>query len=136
MGVIKATVLTHPGARRSSEHDHAIFGCFISIALSFLSFVLTWWTEETNPIPLMLGAWCFLLVLWAPNIFFWPYRIWLAAWLAIGHLLICIMWVVYILPAGVIMQTRGRDPLDLRFLPEARTYWKRPQPTGTMQDAA
>ncbi len=136
MGVIKATVLAHPIARRGVTHSHTFFGCMVSVFLSLLSLVLTWWTTETNPIPLMFGAWCFLLLLWSPAVFYWPHRIWLAFWLALGHMFIFIVWILYILPAGIIMQARGRDPLDLRFLPEARTYWKRPHPTGTMQDAA
>ncbi|RYG61668.1 MAG: hypothetical protein EON60_02655 [Alphaproteobacteria bacterium] len=135
MGVIKATVLSHPGAQRWSTHAHTTFGCILTVLLALLSLLLTWWSGEANPIPLMLGAWTFLLALWSPAIFYWPHRIWDSTWLAFGHLIILIMWVFYILPSGVLMQARGRDPLDLRFLPEARTYWKRPTPTGTMQNA-
>lgn len=133
MGVIKATVLTHPGAKHGAAHNHVVFGSTLSMLLAFLSLALTVYTSEPNPIPLMLGALCFLLILWAPWVFFWPSRLWKAIWIGLGHLVIFLVWVLYILPSGLIMQARGRDPLDLRFRPEARTYWKNPHPTGNMQ---
>ena len=136
MGVIKATVLTHAGATRGGGGNYVMFGAALSTLLSLGSLALTWWYGTPNPIPLMLGTLCFLLLLWAPSAFYWPGRVWKALWLAAGHFIILLIWVLYILPTGLIMQARGADPLDLRFRPEARTYWKKPHTTGNMQKSA
>ncbi len=133
MGVIKATMLTHTGTKRGASHNHVVFGSTLATLLALGSLALTYSTGESNPVPLMLGALCFLSTLWSPSLFYWPSRLWKAFWLAMGHLLIFLVWVLYILPAGMFMQARGNDPLDLRFRPSARTYWKNPHPTGSMQ---
>ena len=113
-----------------------IFGTALTVALSLLSLILTWQAAEPNPLPLMLAAWCLMLLLWSPTSFQPLYNAWNSLWLAVGRTLIMLVWVCYILPAGLIMQARGKDPLHLRFRPEARTYWKKPLPIGDMKKSA
>lgn len=118
--------------RHALTDTSLVFGSAVATFLALLSAVLTILQNEVNPIPLMLGAWCFILLMWSPTSFRGPYRVWKYFWLGLGQLVIMLVWLCYILPAGLIMQARGRDPLHLRFQAEARTYWKKPHPTGTM----
>lgn len=125
---LKLRARRHNGAADASS----VFASLIITSLAFLSLILTIATNELNPIPLMLSAWGFILLLWSPKSFEKPYRVWKIFWLGLSQLIIMLVWVCYILPAGIIMQARGRDPLHLRFQPSARTYWKKPHPTGNM----
>ena len=133
MGVIKSTFLTHPGAMQPQPESNVVFGCACATFLALLSLPLSYFMQESNPLPLMFGALCLLLVLWSPASFTPVQRAWIISSIVLGQAAITFVWVLYILPAGLIMQARGKDPLDLRFLPRAQTYWKPPHPTTSMQ---
>lgn len=133
MGVIKATFLTYPGNLTTQPESNVVFGCTCAVILALLSIPLTYFTAETNPLPLMLAALCLLLVMWSPASFNPLRRAWVITGVVLSQTAITFWWVLYILPAGLIMQARGRDPLDLRFLPHTETYWKPPHPPTSMQ---
>jgi hypothetical protein len=41
-----------------------------------------------------------------------------------------LIFYLVVTPLGVIMRLTGRDPMERRFDPKAKTYWK-PRPTQT-----
>jgi len=64
----------------------------------------------------------------------WPpvlrpvYRVWMTAVYPIGwtvsHLAMALLFYLVFTPIGLIMRLVGRDPLERRFDPQARTYWQ------------
>jgi hypothetical protein len=48
----------------------------------------------------------------------------------INPIVLTLLYCVTILPAGVLMRWRGRDPLRLSFDPGARSYWVVRDPPG------
>lgn len=136
MGATKTARHAPSVATMAETESNIRFGCSLAACLALLSAAISAWAGEPNPIPLMLGTCALLLVLWSPNSFGPAKRFWHKSLIATGQAVIVIVWVVYILPAGLIMQARGRDPLNLRFEPKARSYWKPPLPTSNMEKSS
>ena len=61
-------------------------------------------------------------------------RLWMAFGLLLGKLISPIMlflvYVVAVVPTGLIMRLRGKDPLNRRFDREAASYWVHRNPPG------
>ena len=61
-------------------------------------------------------------------------RVWMAFGLLLGRIVSPIMlflvYVVAVVPTGLIMRLRGKDPLQRRFEPEAASYWVHRNPPG------
>lgn len=133
MGVTKAAFLTHPGSTYTPPVSIMAFGSTITVAFALLSLAGTLWSGETTPLPLLLAAISLLLLLWLPASFIPLYNAWLSTTKLCGQAAIVLIWFLYILPSGIIMQARGRDPLHLRFEATSRTYWKVPPTSTNMQ---
>jgi hypothetical protein len=52
----------------------------------------------------------------------------------ISPLVLAVIFFACIAPIGWIMRLAGKDPLRLRFEPDARTYWLTRQPPGPPAD--
>lgn len=133
MGVIKSTFLTYPGARHTQPESNIVFGSTCVVLLALANVPLIHFTATPNPLPLMFAALALLLLLWSP-VSFTPIRHgWVVGSVVLCQTLITFWWLFYIMPSGLIMQARGKDPLNLRFLPQATSYWKPPHPASSMQ---
>ncbi len=106
---------------------------YIATLLALLSCVLTWLTNVSQPIPLMLACWCVLLGLWKPQLFIHLSTAWYSTLNAGARVLLSLYWLFYILPSGLYMQLRGHDPLHRQFDPKSTTYWHPPQPPTDMR---
>lgn len=133
MGLIKATFLTHTGVTRRQAAPNEIFGSTIATLLAFASIIPLFWHKPANPLLLMLAAGCLLLIIWAPGIYTPFNHGWKKLSLGLSYVFIMALWVFYILPFGFLMQIRGKDPLRLRFQPNAKTYWLPPTAPSNMQ---
>ena len=133
MAAIPLTAPAQTSVARAEAQSNTFFGCSITTCLALLSGLLTAMQGNTNPIPLMLGTCAFLVVLWSPKSFGPANLYWKKSLIALGQAVIILIWATYILPSGLIMQARGRDPLNLKFDPKATTYWKTPLPTSNME---
>jgi hypothetical protein len=52
----------------------------------------------------------------------WMYIAFPIGW-TISHILLLITYYLVFTPVGLIMRLTGRDPMNRRFEPDARTYW-------------
>ena len=48
----------------------------------------------------------------------------------ISHLVLGIVFFAVVTPIGLLMRLLGRDPMDRRFDPNAKTYWAQRLPVG------
>jgi hypothetical protein len=48
----------------------------------------------------------------------------------VTHIVMAVIFYLVVTPLAVIMKLSGRDPMERRFEPTAKTYWK-PRPTET-----
>ena len=48
----------------------------------------------------------------------------------VTHIVMAVIFYLVVTPLAVIMKLSGRDPMERRFEPSAKTYWK-PRPTET-----
>ena len=113
--------------------------------LQLLFFGLVAWsvhhrTESMTATMLILGVSTLAAVvgLCEPRVLRPVYVVWMAAVLPIGwivsHLLIAALFYLVITPIGLTMRLCGRDPMERRFEPTAKSYWKlRRQETSTKQ---
>jgi hypothetical protein len=60
------------------------------------------------------------------------YRLWVSFSVILGYfvsrLLLTIIFVVVMVPTGLIMRVVGKDPMDRKLDPQATTYWKKRDP--------
>jgi hypothetical protein len=63
-----------------------------------------------------------------PAIIRWVYVVWMAAVFPIGwvmsYLLVGVVFYLVVTPIGLIMRLCGRDPMQRKFDPQAKTYWQ------------
>lgn len=75
----------------------------------------------------------------APKLLYWPNRIWFKFGMLLGSIIApIVMTLVYVLtvvPTGLIMRLLGKDLLSHKFDKNAETYWiTRDEPVGSMRD--
>ena len=133
MGDNKASLMKSITLGHDSANVHVFFGATATTVLALVALVLVMLGSGLGAIVLMVAAWLLILLMWSPASFKRIYGWWKMLWLGVGQAVIMLVWLLYILPSGLLMQARGKDPLDLRFDPANRTYWKKPHPTGNMQ---
>lgn len=75
-----------------------------------------------------------LLALIWPRALTWPNRVWTKFGLwwhkVTSPVALAAIYVVGVLPVGIVMRLVGQDPLRLKRLPEAETYWIKRTPPG------
>jgi hypothetical protein len=63
-------------------------------------------------------------------------RLWFRIGLLLGKvvtpLVMAVLWFAVLTPAGFVMRRFGRDPLRLKTVPTAKTYWVERSPPGPM----
>lgn len=88
---------------------------------------------------LVVGAVLVVLALGRPQALALPNRLWTKLGLVLFHVVnpvvMLFLFIVTIVPAGLIMRLVGYDPLRRRFVPEAETYWLERDPPGPPPDS-
>ena len=88
---------------------------------------IRWWA-------LGLGLFCLgVAVIW-PAVLHPANRVWLKIGMAIAHVgnfvILCLLFFLVFMPAGLLLRLRRKDPLGLRYDKEASTYWLDRHPPG------
>ena len=103
---------------------------FIGIGLA-LWLMVRWKSGRWESWPLWLGGTCSVLgsICWAvPSVARPIYVAWFAVGGVIGFcitsLLLIVVFYLVITPVGLILRLLGKDPLERRRDPNAKTYWK------------
>jgi hypothetical protein len=116
---------------------------FAGLQLLFFMFVAWSVYHRTESAPwavtiLAVSALAALVGLIEPRALRPVFVVWMAAVLPIGwvvsHVMIAALFYLIITPIGLTMRLLGRDPMDRKFDPHAKTYWKtRRQESGPKQ---
>jgi hypothetical protein len=102
---------------------------FVWTAALVLAFIAWRWPGPFGALVLRLvAALLFALGTVWPPLFRWLYRSLLVvtyplSWTA-GHLLLALIYFVFITPLALLFRLWGRDPLGRSFRPEAVSYWQ------------
>ena len=83
---------------------------------------------------LAIAALFLLAALAAPQVLAPLNRLWTALGLLlgkiIGPIMLFVVYVIAVVPTGLIMRLRGKDPLHRNFEPDAASYWVHRNPPG------
>jgi hypothetical protein len=118
--LLKAT--DHVGLRR--------FGLSIGIALPLLLMVLLpWWFDFPMPLwPVLIPLWLLPLAAVAPNLLYYPYRLWMLFFGVIGtintYLILSMVFIVLITPLGLVLRGLGKLQYQKRQSISATTNWQ------------
>jgi Saxitoxin biosynthesis operon protein SxtJ len=86
-----------------------------------------------------IGLVLILLGLVAPSRLSWLHHAWVKLGLimfrVVNPVVLALIYVVVIVPVGLLMRATGRDPLRLRFDPGADSYWILRDPPGPAPDS-
>ena len=100
-----------------------VIGCFPLVH----HHAVRWWA-------LAIAAVFAILALAVPRVLSVPNRLWmgLGLWLSriVSPVALFVVYVLAVLPTGLLRRLRDPDPLNLRWLPQADTYWQRREPPG------
>ncbi|MBD3235441.1 MAG: hypothetical protein GF330_01910 [Candidatus Eisenbacteria bacterium] len=108
------------------------FGLTVGCAFLVLAALLFWKQRPLWPLFAGLsGAFLLLGVIWPPVL--GPIeRIWMKAARVMGwfmtRVILGLVFVLLFAPAGLVIRLLGKDPLELRRDPQARSYWHRRSP--------
>jgi hypothetical protein len=113
------------------------FGLTVGGILVLIAGVRSWLHEGYGTVELALGGIGVALVVLglaapaslAPLNRAWT-RLGLLMFKVVNPVVLALMYLVTIVPIGLIMRACGRDPLHLRLDPSASTYWVRRDPPG------
>jgi len=116
---------------RPGRRDLRYFGWSLAAVLGILSLILSWRGHaqpEFGRIALPAAAVLALLgVVW-PKALLWPYRTWMAVTAPVAflvqRLLLTLFFYGVLTPVGILFRSCGRDPLQRRFAPDRKTYWR------------
>lgn len=120
-----------PGSERS-------FGLVIGGVFAFIG-VLNLWRGHTRGIIWCAAALAFLiLAVVRPKILAPLNHLWLKFGLllykVVNPIVMALMFYLSILPIGLLMRLFRKDPLRLKFDPQARSYWIERRPPGPAPD--
>ena len=110
--------------------DYRRFGLSLAVALAVVFGLFFPWLLE-NPWPRWPWVGAAMLIVWAcclPMTLRWLYRpwMWLGSWLgAINtRIILSLMFYLLLTPIALAMKLAGRDPLQRKPDPAARSYWR------------
>lgn len=134
------TASLHENLSRSEEVKGSSdrgFGLTVGGILVVLAGVRGWRHDAFGTVEMVLagiGVCLFVMGLIAPARLAFLNRAWtklgLIMFKVVNPVVLALMYVVTIVPIGLIMRVCGRDPLLLRLDPSASTYWVRRDPPG------
>lgn len=133
------SILTDLRALDTGRKALRSFGLVVGAVLLALALLVTWrqgWAPGTAAYTLAgIGAALVLLGLVAPPVLRPLYRVWMALAFVLGfvmtRVLLTTVFALVVIPTGLLLRLAGRDPLQRKRDPNARTYWIRKEPTDT-----
>lgn len=118
-------------ARIGSERS---FGLVFSVLFAVIALYPLMHAGTARFWSLVLAIVLFALSYVCPVIFCIPNRIWFRFGLLlaaiVGPVAIAVVYAIAIVPVGLLMRLSGKDPLRLKFEPEAKSYWLVREPAG------
>jgi hypothetical protein len=133
------TYAAHGAIKTASNRS---FGLTVGGILAAIALVRWYWVAHLSW--LMLGFLVVGLALVAaalvrPDSLALPNRLWtklgFVLFYVVNPVVMLLLFIVTIVPAGLIMRLVGHDPMRRRFEPEATTYWLERDPPGPAPDA-
>lgn len=113
-----------------SRKDLRIFAALQVLFFAFIAWTVWKRTGSSTAAAgiVVISAGIGLVGVIAPAAIRWIYVGWMIAVFPIGwvvsHTIIAAVYFLVITPIGLIMRLAGRDPMERRFDPTAKTYWK------------
>ena len=111
-----------PGKRQLRSFGLIVGGGFAVIGF----WPLVFRTESPRTWALVLAAFLAVTAVAAPAVLRLPFRVWMAIGELLGwintRIILGIVYYLLIVPTGVVFRVLGKDPMRLRFDPEASTY--------------
>lgn len=114
----------------SSRKEQRNFGLVMAVCFAVLGTIRWAWHGFAAPPTWLYGiaAVFLVLALIAPKILQPVLIVWLKFALALNwvmtRVLLTLAFVTMMLPAGIILRLRGKDPLNRAWDPQASTYWE------------
>ena len=121
--------------RDPSKKDLAIYGLAMAVLFTVVGSLAYWKFDSPNAAKWIWGAGAlFLLVYLAiPKARGTIFRVWVAITFPLGlllsHLVLALSYYLVFCPIGLIMRVIGRDAMNRKMEPGAKTYWT-PHRTG------
>ncbi|MFO0869363.1 MAG: SxtJ family membrane protein [Pirellulales bacterium] len=123
------TINRHPAPR-----DLRIFGLLLGLFLPTLGWLVCRRLGVSPPWGWLavLSALSITVAVAAPHLLRWLYVGWMTVVFPLGwvvsHVVLAIVYFTVVTPVGWTMRLLGKDPLNRRFDPQAKTYWVRRTP--------
>ena len=113
------------------------FGLTVGGILATIGLIRWYWVAHLSWLMLgflVVGGSLVATALIRPGLLSLPNRLWTKLGLLLFHVVnpvvMLLLFIVTIVPAGLIMRLVGHDPMRRRFEPEATTYWLDRDPPG------
>jgi len=113
---------------KPQRSDYRKFGVSVGCVLLVFSALMIWLTKPTAAWVLgAAGAFLLLAGLALPAALALPYRAWMGLAHALGwfntRLLLIVVFFLVLTPLGLLIRLLGKRPLDMKWDPEADSYW-------------
>ena len=113
---------------KPQRSDYRKFGVSIGCVLLVITGLLIWREHHTAAwVTGSLGGFLILAGLVLPGALALPYRPWMAFAHGLGwfntRLLLTLFFYLVLSPMGLLMRILGKRPLDMKWDPEAESYW-------------
>ena len=129
-------ISSHVSTEQSSEKS---FGVVFSVVFLIVALYPLTNSESLRIWSLIVSIIFFLLAFLAPKILVFPNKLWFKFGLLLGSIVapivMAFVYLVTVLPTGLIMRILGKDLLKQKLDQNAKSYWiKRSEPMGTMKN--
>ena len=125
----------HVSTEQSSEKS---FGVVFSIVFLIVALYSLINSEGLRIWALVVSIIFFLLAFLAPKILVLPNKLWFKFGLLIGSIVapivMAFVYFVTVLPTGLIMRLLGKDLLKQKLDKNAKSYWVKREPMGSMKN--
>lgn len=115
-------------ALKATRRDLRNFGLLFFVVFGLISGYRFWRGHADWPYFAAAGAAFLVVGLAAPGILSGFFRAWLALSLFMGYIMsrviLTLTFLFAIIPMGLLTRLLGKDLLDQRFQPDAKSYWK------------
>jgi len=129
----------HAAIKTASDRS---FGLTVGGILVVIALLRWYWIAQLSWLMLgflVVGVALVAAALLRPNALALPNRLWTKLGLLLFHfvnpVVMLLLFLVTIVPAGLIMRLVGHDPMRRRFEPDAATYWLDRDPPGPAPEA-
>ena len=125
----------HISTEQSTEKS---FGFVFSVVFLIVALYPLTNSESLRIWALIISIIFFLLAFLAPNILVLPNKLWFKFGLLLGSIVapivMAFVYFVTVLPTGLIMRLLGKDLLKQKLDKNAKSYWVKREPMGSMKN--